>query len=99
MTAQKKIKINSQKVNSFSTRDANSKFANSADLDEVAHNEPLHLNLHCLLSSLWILNKIKLELKIFWKFADESFVVCFLVVNELKKTSIQCCRLDTLRKY
>ena len=23
-------------------------FANSADLDEVAHNEPPHLDLHCL---------------------------------------------------
>ena len=27
-------------------------FANSVDLDEVAHNEPPHLDLHCLLSSL-----------------------------------------------
>ena len=27
-------------------------FANSADLDEVAHNEPPHLDLHCLPSSL-----------------------------------------------
>ena len=26
--------------------------ANSADLDEVAHNEPPHLDLHCLPSSL-----------------------------------------------
>ena len=23
-------------------------FANSVDLDEIAHNEPLHLDLHCL---------------------------------------------------
>ena len=28
-------------------------FANSVDLDEVAHNEPPHLDLHCLPSSLW----------------------------------------------
>ena len=28
------------------------KFANSIDLDEVAHNEPPHLYLHCLPSSL-----------------------------------------------
>ena len=28
------------------------KFANSVDLDEVAHNEPPHLDLHCLASSL-----------------------------------------------
>ena len=27
-------------------------FANSIDLDEVAHNEPPHLDLHCLLSGL-----------------------------------------------
>ena len=28
------------------------KIANSVDLDGVAHNEPPHLDLHCLLSSL-----------------------------------------------
>ena len=28
------------------------KFATSIDLDEVAHNEPPHLDLHCLPSSL-----------------------------------------------
>ena len=28
------------------------KFANSGDPDEVAHNEPPHLDLHCLSSSL-----------------------------------------------
>ena len=27
-------------------------FANSVDLDEVAHDEPPHLDLHCLPSSL-----------------------------------------------
>ena len=27
-------------------------FANSVDLDEVAHNEPPHLDLHCLPTSL-----------------------------------------------
>ena len=27
-------------------------FANSVDLDEVVHNEPSHLDLHCLPSSL-----------------------------------------------
>ena len=32
------------------------KFANGVDPDEVAHNEPPHLDLHCLLSSLLILN-------------------------------------------
>ena len=27
-------------------------FSNSVDLNEVAHNEPPHLDIHCLLSSL-----------------------------------------------
>ena len=27
-------------------------FANSIDFDEMAHNEPPHLDLHCLLSCL-----------------------------------------------
>ena len=40
-------------VNSLSTRDKDiAEFANSVDLDEVAHNEPPHLDLHCLPSSL-----------------------------------------------
>ena len=56
-------------------------FANSVDLDEVAHNEPPHLDLHCLPSSLRILNMILLGINIFRKFADENFVVCFLVVK------------------
>ena len=30
-------------------------FRNRVDLDEVAHNEPPLLSLHCLLSNLWIL--------------------------------------------
>ena len=34
------------------------KFTNSVDPDEVAHNEPPHLDLHCLPSSLWILSVI-----------------------------------------
>ena len=33
-------------------------FSNSVDLDEVAHHEPPHQDLHCLPSSLWILNMI-----------------------------------------
>ena len=33
-------------------------FANSLDLDEMAHNEPPHQDLHCLPSSLRILNMI-----------------------------------------
>ena len=40
------------------------KFANSVDLDKVAHDEPPHLDLHCLPSSLWIFNVILLGLNI-----------------------------------
>ena len=47
-----------------------------------------HLDLHCLPSSLWILNMIQLGLNIFLKFADENFVVCFSVVKELQDTNI-----------
>ena len=35
-------------------------FANSVDLDEVAHNELPHQDLHCLPSSLCILNMVEL---------------------------------------
>ena len=41
------------------------KFANSIDLDEVAHNELPHLDLHCLLSSLRILYMMYLRINIF----------------------------------
>ena len=58
-------------------------FENNVDLDEVAQNEPPHLDIHCLPSSIWILNMIHLGLEIFWKFADENFVVYFLVDKEL----------------
>ena len=34
------------------------KFPNNTDPDEVAHYEPSHLDLHCLPSSLRILNMI-----------------------------------------
>ena len=39
-------------LNSLSTRDEAAEFANSIDLDEVAHYEPPHLDQHCLLSIL-----------------------------------------------
>ena len=56
----------------------------------MAHNEPPHLDLRCLPSSLKILNMIKLVINIFWKFSEENFVVCFLVINHiaLKKAKI-----------
>ena len=39
-------------IKSLSIRDENSEFENNVDLDEVAHNEPPHLDLHCLPHSL-----------------------------------------------
>ena len=46
-----KIFVCTSRINSLSTRDKN-EFANSVNLDEVAHHEPPHLVLHCLPSSL-----------------------------------------------
>ena len=39
-------------INTLSTKDEKSLFAISIDPDEVAHNEPPHLGLHCLPSRL-----------------------------------------------
>ena len=39
-------------INSLPTSDEIAEFVNSVDLDEVAHNEPPHLDRHCLPSSL-----------------------------------------------
>ena len=36
------------------------KFANKVTPEEVAHNEPSHIDLHCLPSSLPIMNMIRL---------------------------------------
>ena len=52
-------------------------FTNSVDPNQVAHDEPPYLDLHCLSSSLWILNMIKLDKRI-TETADVNFVVCFL---------------------
>ena len=49
----------------------------------MAHIEPPHLEIHWSPSSFWILNMIWLGINIFWKFADENFVVGFLVIKEL----------------
>ena len=35
-------------INTLSTRDANTEFANSVDLVEAAQYEPHHQDLHCL---------------------------------------------------
>ena len=45
----------------LSIRDENNWICNSVDLDEVAHNEPPHSDLHCLPSSLGIPNTNNLE--------------------------------------
>ena len=39
-------------LNSLSVKDENSCICKHIDLDEVAHNEPPHLDLHCLPTSL-----------------------------------------------
>ena len=61
-------------------------FANGVGLDEVANNEPPHLDLHCLPSSLNSQHDIAWT-TFFLNFRDKKFVTCFLVVKEL--TSIQ----------
>ena len=43
------------------------------DPDEVAHNEPPHLDLQCLSSSLWILSMIYLRRSMFLKFCRRKF--------------------------
>ena len=53
-------------------------FANTVDPDEMAHNEPSHLDLQCLPSIHLNFNKIQFELRSYWKFCRRNFVVCFL---------------------
>ena len=48
------------------------KFTNSIDPDEVAHNEPPHLDLHCLPP----LFREQLRENIILNFADVNIVVC-----------------------
>ena len=48
-----KISNQNVRVLTLSVPETNiAEFAKSVDLDEVAHNEPPHLELHCLLSCL-----------------------------------------------
>ena len=56
------------------------KFTDSVDPDEAAHNEPPHLDLHCLSSSVSVLNMVQLDVTIIEIFADVNFVVCFFGV-------------------
>ena len=61
----------------------------------MAHNEPPHLDLHYLLSSLKVLNSIAWTYLFFSKFADVNFVVCFFALKEL----ICMGRLETINVY
>ena len=51
-------------------------FANSVDLNEAAHNEPPHLDLHCLHSGPWILNIIWHGRNSFQSFQMKIFFLC-----------------------
>ena len=53
-------------------------FANTVDPDEMAHNEPSHLDLQCLPSSLRFFNIIQFILK---DFADVILSSVFLALN------------------
>ena len=48
-------------------------FTNSVDPNEVAHYEPPHQDLHCLSSSLGILNLIQMDKTIIEIFAEANF--------------------------
>ena len=48
-------------------------FANTVDQDEMAHNQPPHLDLQCLPSCLRIFSIIQLEFKCMFYFADLFF--------------------------
>ena len=52
-------------------------FANSVDPDEVAHNEPPDLGLHCLPSLVFDISiRNSLDETIFFNSANVNFVVC-----------------------
>ena len=51
-TSSKAIPMASLIINSLVPETKLAEFANSVDLDEVAHHEPPHLDLHCLRSGL-----------------------------------------------
>ena len=57
-------------------------FANTVDPDEMAHNEPSHLDLQCLPSSPLIFNiiHVQFELKVFGNFADVILSSAFLAL-------------------
>ena len=71
-------------TNTKSPINENRWICNSVDGDEVANNEPPHLDLYCLHSSLWILNMIQYGQNIFLKSADVSFAFSFLGTLRVK---------------
>ena len=60
------------------------KFASSIVLDEVAHIEPPHLYLHCLLSILYFYEGYNFitRTKHIWNFTDVNFGMCFFFRGE-----------------
>ena len=65
-------------------------FANTADPDETAHNEPSHLDLQCLPSKVSLFNIKQFLLNVFGKVCRRTcnFVVCFLGVLRLKNGTV-----------
>ena len=63
------------------------------DQNEAAHNEPPHLDLHCLPSSLFILNMTSSLTKgyLFIYFANVNFVVCAFGAFTRHRLEI-CCK-------
>ena len=59
--------------NSLSTEMKIAEFANGVDLDEVAHNEPPHRDIHCLQSSLLNSEYDMAWMKFFFKFSRRKF--------------------------
>ena len=76
-----KYETNMVLLNTLNTSNKTTEFTNSIDPDEVAHTEPPHQDLHCLSSSLLILNMIQLDKTIIEIFADVNFIVCFLALK------------------
>ena len=68
-------------------------FANTVDTNEIAHNEPSHLDLQCLPTSLSFFNIIQFILKVFQNFADVILLSAFLALYELMQNFVCClCR-------
>ena len=65
-------------------------FANTVNPDETAHNEPSHLDLQCLPSSLRFLNIIQFILQVFRNFADVILSSAFLALYELSRIFCFC---------